>query len=88
MDKNIDKRGVLDGEVFDYKITKDRRVFISFYGKQVTTLSGTKAEDFITGIEEADGKEAQLLMAKATGNFKRGNEKAFKKRRRQNHFFP
>lgn len=61
-------------EVFSCKITKDKKVFISWYGKQVTTLSGNKADNFIADIEEADEIEAQLIMAKATGNFKRGNE--------------
>ena len=79
-DNPIDKRGILDEEVFSYRITKDKKVFISYYGKQVTTLSGSKAKDFTANIEYAEGKEAQLIMAKATGNFKRGNEKLFKKR--------
>lgn len=75
MENPIDKRGKLEEEVFTYKITKDKKVFISWYGKPVVTLSGTKAEDFIAKIENTEGKEAQLLMAKITGNFKHGNEK-------------
>jgi len=75
MDNPIDKRGVLDEEIFDYKITKDKKVFISYHGKQVTILSGNKAEKFIAAIANADKKEAQLIMAKITGNFKRGNER-------------
>lgn len=73
--KTIDKRNILDEEVFTYKITKDKKVFISWHGKQVTTLSGKKSEEFIDNIEDADFHERQLIMAKATGNFKRGNEK-------------
>jgi len=79
MEKPIDKRGKLDDEVFTYRITKDRKVFISWHGKQVTVLSGKKAEDFIAVIEVADDKEAQLVMAKATGHFKHGNEKMNKR---------
>ena len=71
----VDKRGVLDGDIFAYKITKDKKVFISYEGKRVTTLSGKKAEEFIGKMRTCEGKEAQLIMAKATGNFKRGNEK-------------
>ena len=77
----IDKRGVLDEEAFTYRVTKDKKVFISYNGKQVTTLSGKNAEKFIADIEGTDGKDAQLCMAKVTGNFKRGNEKIFKKQR-------
>jgi len=78
MERPVDKRGILDDEIFTYRVTKDKKVFISYEGKQVTTLSGSKAEKFIAEIVDADGKDAQLVMAKATGNFKRGNEKLFK----------
>jgi len=78
----VDKRGILDEEIFAYRITKDKKVFISYEGKQVTILSGSKAEKFVADIEDAGGKEAQLIMAKVTGNFKRGNEKLFKKQGR------
>ena len=77
---NVDKRGILDADVFSYRVTKDNKVFISYHGKQVTTLSGSKADRFIADIENAEGKDAQLVMAKVTGNFKRGNEKMSKRR--------
>ena len=75
MGNPVDKRGILDEEIFTYRISKDNKVFISYEGKQVTTLSGKNAERFITQINGATGKDAQLIMAKATGNFKRGNER-------------
>lgn len=78
MDNPVDKRGILNEGIFSYRITKDKKVFISWHGKQVTTLSGRNAEAFITDINDAEEKEAQLIMAKATGNFKRGNEKTAK----------
>ncbi|MCL2401457.1 MAG: hypothetical protein FWC90_02310 [Oscillospiraceae bacterium] len=71
----------MDDDIFTYRTTKDRKVFISWYGKQVITLSGAKADAFIANIANADGKDAQLIMAKATGNFKHGNEKLFKRRK-------
>lgn len=80
MDNTIDKRGKLDEKMFSYKITKDKKVFISWHGKRVTTLSDSKAADFIMAIRDADGKEVQLIMAKATGNFRHGNEKMNKHR--------
>ncbi len=73
--KTVDKRNILQDEVFTYKVTKDKKVFISWHGKQVTTLSGKKSEEFIDKIEDADFHERQLIMTKATGNFKHGNEK-------------
>ena len=77
--ETIDKRGILDEEIFTYRVTKDNKVFIAYEGKQVTTLSGKNAETFIAKIQGAEDKAAQLIMAKVTGNFKRGNEKLFKK---------
>lgn len=41
----------------------------------VTTLRGTDAAKFLAPIDRTDAPGAQLVMAKVTGNFKRGNEK-------------
>lgn len=76
MGNAIDKRGRLDEEIFTYKVTKDKKVFISWHGKQVTVLHGRKAEEFLFQMEDAEGKQAQLIMAKATGHFKHGNERS------------
>lgn len=78
-ENNVDKRNILDEEPFSYKITKDNKVFIFWHGKQVSILSGKESERFIVKIKTADTKEAQLIMAKITGNFKHGNEKDNKK---------
>jgi hypothetical protein len=73
---NIDKRKRLEEEVFTYRVTKDNMVFIDFHGKQVKTLKGKEAEKIIKRIEQAPTHhEVQLILAKVTGNFKRGNEK-------------
>ncbi len=68
---DVDKRGVLDQDVFSYQALKDGRVFIYWHEKHVTTLAGKDAAKFLTRIDGLDGKAAQLVMAKATGNFKR-----------------
>ncbi|ANX11763.1 hypothetical protein ABE41_007055 [Fictibacillus arsenicus] len=73
---NIDKRKRLEEEVFTYRVTKDNMVFIDFHGKHVKTLKGKEAEKIIKRIEQAaTDHEVQLILAKVTGNFKRGNEK-------------
>ena len=72
---NIDKRNKFAEEVFTYRISKDHKVFISWQGKQITILSGKAAEKFVARIQDADFRGAQLIMAKATGNFKHGNER-------------
>ena len=78
-DNNVDKRNILDKEPFSYKITKDKKVFLYWHEKQVTILRGKESERFIANIKNVDIKEAQLIMAKITGNFKHGNEKDNKK---------
>ena len=78
----IDRRGVLDDEPFAYRVVKSGTVFISWEGKQVTQLSGKAAERFLAKIAGLEGQAAQLVMARATGNFKRGNERMGKERSR------
>jgi hypothetical protein len=71
----IDKHNTFDEEVFTYSVSKDRKVFIFWHGKQVMILKGQKAQTFISKVADLDHKEAQLVMAKITGNFKHGNER-------------
>jgi proteasome assembly chaperone (PAC2) family protein len=73
---NIDKRNRLDEAPFGYKETKNNTVFLEYFGKQVKILKGKEAERFLNKINAAKNeKEKQLVMAKITGNFKRGNER-------------
>ena len=72
----IDQRNRLDDDVFSYRITKDGVVHISWQNKPVKTLKGRPAQQFVAKIVDLEGKQAQLLMARATGNFKHGNERA------------
>jgi hypothetical protein len=70
----IDKRHILENEIFTYRKNKDGRVFISWRGKQVMILKGKETQKFIARIKNLNDHEAQLIMARATGNFKHGNE--------------
>jgi hypothetical protein len=60
---------------FAWAATKDGRVRISWQGRVVTTLAGQRAARFLEQVEHADDEAAQLLLARVTGNFKRGNER-------------
>jgi hypothetical protein len=71
----IDQRNRFAHDVFTYQIKKDGKIFLFWEGKQVMIVKGKKAEDFLRKIEGLERREAQLLMAKVTGNFKRGNER-------------
>ena len=70
-----DARGKLEEQPFSYRASKDGRVMISSHGKQVTVLAGKDAERFLSRIDGVDAKQSQLIMAKATGHFKQGNER-------------
>ena len=62
---------------FSYRLTKDGRVQIAHRGRHVVTLAGPRAARFAERAGAAAGDaELQLLMARVTGNFKRGNERA------------
>jgi hypothetical protein len=58
---------------FAWRATKDGRIRISWQGRVVTTLAGGRAARFLRDVEGADEEGEQLLLARATGNFKRGN---------------
>ncbi len=71
----VDKHGTFDEEVFTYDELKDGRVLIYWHGKLVMTLKGDKAQKFLKRVDGLDERDAQLVMAKITGNFKHGNER-------------
>ncbi|HDR7636284.1 MULTISPECIES: hypothetical protein [Bacillus] len=74
--KKTDKRNRLDDMMFHYRVTKNNIVSIEYYGKWIIILKGNDAEKFLNKINRASNeKEKQLIMAKITGNFKRGNER-------------
>jgi hypothetical protein len=60
---------------FRFQSNKDGKVFIYWTNRLVTTLSGNQARQFMERASRADETGVQMLMAKATGNFKRGNER-------------
>ncbi len=68
---------------FDYFITKDEQVFIEHHGRRVAILRGKQAQKFIASAENADEAEIQLMLAKLTGNYKRGNEREGKQTRKR-----
>lgn len=60
---------------FSYCQNKNGDVSIERQGRSVTTLRARAALDFIDEIEGLDTSEQQQLMARVTGNYKRGNER-------------
>lgn len=70
----------LEDSPFDFRRYKNGNVSVFWNNKEVTILKGANAQKFLADIETADEFEKQLLMAKITGNFKRGNEREGKKK--------
>jgi hypothetical protein len=58
---------------FIYETRKSGDVVIRRRGVIVTTLRGRSAAKFLTDV---DGADPQQVMARVTGNYKRGNEPA------------
>lgn len=75
MADGADKRGRLAEEPFAYRATKDGQVFISWQGRPILTLKRPNARRFLARIADLDEAGVQLALAKATGNFKHGNER-------------
>jgi hypothetical protein len=72
------KQKFLNDLGFVFKISKSNNVQITHHGKLATTLRGSKAVSFIENMSGTDFIDQQQLMARLTGNYKRGNEKTAK----------
>ncbi len=69
-------------EAFEYSITKDQKVLIYWDNRLIVTLANEKAKKFLRQMDAADA-DPQLIMARFTGNFKRGNEREGKNTRKR-----
>ncbi|MFN3257374.1 MAG: hypothetical protein ACE37B_16955 [Ilumatobacter sp.] len=63
---------VADPDGFSWTRRKNGDVVIEHHGRHATTLRGRRADEFVA---EADAGDDQELMARVTGNYKRGNER-------------
>jgi len=64
----------LDDDPFDRRVTKDGKVLVSRGGRLVVTVSGAQAARLVALLGQ-DPDTDQELLARATGNYRRGNEK-------------
>ena len=60
---------------FSWLSRADGTIVIRYHDAPVTLLRGKAAEKFALRVSGAEGPAAQQLMARVTGNFKRGNER-------------
>jgi hypothetical protein len=63
---------------FRYRAAKRGEVFIHHLGRLATTLRGTAAENFLLDVDGAGFGQQQQIMARVTGNYRRGNERLAK----------
>ena len=71
-----DQRDILFREKpFSYKLIKDNKAQISYKGKYISVLVGKDYNKLLRVISFDNIYELQLYLAKATGQFKHGNEK-------------
>ena len=60
---------------FSIRTRKNGDVEIVHHGRVATTLRGHEAADFLSEVDNVESTSAQYLMARLTGNYKRGNER-------------
>ena len=65
----------LADDPFDWHVTKDGRVRIHRGGLHVVTVAGARADRLRAQLDAGDATAAQQLLARATGNYRRGNER-------------
>ncbi len=71
-----DARGRLGSDPFVHLVTKDGSVRISRGGRTVATVRGSAAGRLIAAIAAGEDDNAlQHLLARATGNYRRGKER-------------
>jgi len=58
---------------FDFQITANKLI-ITWQGKIIKMVKNKEAEKYRKRLEGKSPEEVQLILAKLTGNFKRGNE--------------
>jgi hypothetical protein len=69
-------------EGFTYLTNSDGSVTIRHGGRPATTLRGARAAEFLSEMAAGDD---QLIMARWTGNYRRGNERTARNHPRNRH---
>jgi len=67
-----DVRVPVDPNGFAYDVRRTGDVYITHHGRRATVLRGARAAEFLAEVESGDG---QQVMARWTGNYRRGNER-------------
>ena len=60
---------------FTWRRRKNGEVELLHHGRVASTLRGADAAEFLAAADAGTLDELQVLMARLTGNYKRGNER-------------
>ncbi|MGF1764228.1 hypothetical protein [Aliivibrio kagoshimensis] len=71
----------MDDLHFTFRVVSGE-VTIFHHDKKATVLRGQKAAEFCQEVEDGSFSDGQQLMARLTGNYKRGNERQAKNSRK------
>lgn len=61
---------------FTFRVLKSGEVEVLHFGRTATLLRAIDAAKFLAKTNQAGEQELQHLMARVTGNYKRGNERS------------
>jgi hypothetical protein len=66
----LPRMGVPEG--FEYGVRGDGSIAITHHGRPATVVRGARAAQFLAEVDDDDPQE---VMARWTGNYRRGNER-------------
>ena len=62
-------------EPFGFRVTAEGTVRVQRRGRTVKVLAGSAGAKLAAALEGADDETVQALLQRATGNYRRGNER-------------
>lgn len=71
---------LVEDQAFTFQESKEGKIIIFYYSKQIMIVKDQRAHTLSRKLANASLEEQQMILAKATGNFKRGNERLVNKK--------
>jgi hypothetical protein len=67
-----------DASGFAYEVRRSGDVVVTHHGRRAVALRAGRAAEFLAEVEGGDAAYGQQVMARWTGNYRRGNERTGK----------
>ncbi|MBP1045746.1 hypothetical protein I6N96_05600 [Enterococcus sp. BWM-S5] len=71
---------LVEDQAFTFQESKEGKIIIFYYNKQIMIVKEQRARTLSQKLANASLEEQQMILAKTTGNFKRGNERLINKK--------